>query len=78
MAAGSGDGNRKQEAELRAITEEELAEVGGCLAEEFKGNRKCSGSPTEKAGYSATNGAAGRAAGMKENIIDFTSWAWFV
>lgn len=69
MAAGSGDGNRKQEAELRAITEEELAEVGGCLAEEFKGNRKCSVSPTKKASDTATNGAAGREAGMEENII---------
>lgn len=30
MAAGSGNANRKQEAELRAITEQELTEVGDC------------------------------------------------
>ena len=35
----------EKEAELRAITEEELTEVGARLGDEFKGNQKSSGLP---------------------------------
>lgn len=34
-----------KEAELRAITEEVLTEVGACLGDEFQGNEKSSASP---------------------------------
>lgn len=55
MAAGSGNGNRKEETELRAITEQKLTEVGDGLGEEFMGNQTSSVIPRFSAQISEEN-----------------------
>lgn len=47
LAAGSGDGSRKQEAELRAITEDTLTEVGGWVTN-WKGESEIQGDTQRK------------------------------
>lgn len=46
LAAGGGSGTRKEEAEWRAITEEELTEAGTCLGQELRGNQKSGLAPS--------------------------------
>lgn len=65
----------EKEAELRAITEEELTEVGARLGDEFKGNQKSSVAPRFSAHVGEMlvmlpgTGPAPRAVSLEEKII---------